>query len=175
MIIGVDFDGTICKHAGFPAIGEPVPGALEALKVLISDGHRIVLWTVRSGGPLMLAEKYLRENGIDLHGVNENPNQYAWSQSPKAYCHLFVDDASVGCPLMYGAEGERPFVDWYRVMERIRNMMFEPKRHRGLVKVAVLPIVASSWPTSDFWPFAFDAAGLVVFDLGIIYESAETP
>ena len=49
-IIGIDFDGTIVEHK-YPEIGNPVPGALETMKDLIQQGHKIILWTMRSGIP----------------------------------------------------------------------------------------------------------------------------
>ena len=47
MLIAVDFDGTIVKHR-YPAIGEEIPFAIETLKKLAADRHRLILWTVRS-------------------------------------------------------------------------------------------------------------------------------
>ena len=44
MLIAVDFDGTIVEN-NYPEIGEERPFAIETLKMLIRDHHRIVLWT----------------------------------------------------------------------------------------------------------------------------------
>lgn len=42
MIIAIDFDGTI--HDGvWPAIGEPMPGAKEAINNLRAEGHYIII------------------------------------------------------------------------------------------------------------------------------------
>lgn len=115
-IIGVDFDGTVVEHK-FPAIGKPVPQALEWLRRFQEAGAKLVLWTMRSNGPqkdrLVLSEAicYLRSNSIELWGINENPEQSKWTSSPKAYCHIYIDDAAAGCPLVEVA-GERPYVDW---------------------------------------------------------------
>ena len=112
MIIGVDFDGTIVQHR-FPAIGEPVPGAIETLKKLVARGDRLILWTMRDEQYLADAANYCEENGVELWGVNENPEQ-DWSYSPKAYCHVYIDDAALGCPLNHSKATEvgRPAVDW---------------------------------------------------------------
>ena len=48
MKIAVDFDGTIVIHR-YPAIGEEIPFATETLKMLIKDGHQLILWSVREG------------------------------------------------------------------------------------------------------------------------------
>lgn len=114
MYICVDFDGTIVEHE-FPYIGRPVPAALETLRVLQLD-HKIILFTCRSGEPLQDAVKYLTDEGIELFGINENPDQKEWSLSPKAYGHIYIDDAALGTPLMRRTgDDKKPFVDWLRM------------------------------------------------------------
>lgn len=113
MIIGIDFDGTIVTHE-FPRIGRPVPGALETMRELNKHGHRIILWTMRSGVHLEAAVEYLQRNEITLYGVNQNPDQ-DWSDSPKAFCHLYIDDAALGCPLELSPLSQRPYVYWPRI------------------------------------------------------------
>ena len=49
MLIAVDFDGTIVTHK-YPAIGEEIPFAVDTLKMLRQDGHKLILWSVREGG-----------------------------------------------------------------------------------------------------------------------------
>ena len=51
MIIAVDFDGTIVEHK-YPAIGRELPFAIETLRKLQSERHKLILWTVREGGLL---------------------------------------------------------------------------------------------------------------------------
>ena len=46
MDICIDFDGTCVKHE-FPEIGEDI-GAAPVLKELIANGHRLILFTMRS-------------------------------------------------------------------------------------------------------------------------------
>lgn len=116
-IIGIDFDGTIVEHM-YPQIGNPVPGALETMKDLIQQGHKIILWTMRSGDTLQAAVDYLTAAGIELYGVNKNPDQH-WSTSPKAYCHVYIDDAALGCPLIRKFN-QRPMVYWPKVREFLK-------------------------------------------------------
>lgn len=40
--IAVDFDGTIVTHE-YPKIGREIPFAIETLKMLIRDQHRLIL------------------------------------------------------------------------------------------------------------------------------------
>jgi len=117
MIVAVDFDGTIVEHR-FPEIGEPVPGAIEWLKKFDDAGIKIILWTMRSDkNPqdrhfLTEAMMFCQMKGIKLYGANKNPGQ-DWSTSPKAYAHVYIDDAAFGCPMIDSAEpGQRPMVDW---------------------------------------------------------------
>lgn len=117
MILGIDFDGTMVEHE-YPKLGPPVPGAIEALHEFISQGHKLILWTMRSGEKLNEAIQYFDDHGIELYGINKNPEQINWTKSPKAYCHRYIDDAAVGCPLIHpSGAGRRPYVDWTKVKE----------------------------------------------------------
>lgn len=82
---------------------------------------RLILWTMRSGAELDAAVAYLTANGIELWGVNRNPEQGSWSASPKAYAAYYVDDAAIGCPLVF-QESARPWVDWPGVMRSLRKL-----------------------------------------------------
>ena len=115
LVIAIDFDGTICHHPGqnFPAIGEPVPHALDVLKRIEQAGHKLMLWTMRDVDNRTMAEVYLRQNGLTLWASNYNPEQ-TWSMSRKAYAHIYIDDAALGCPLVQPADS-RAYVDWFAV------------------------------------------------------------
>jgi len=90
------------------------------MKELKDNNHELILWTIRSGDRLQDAVEYLTENGINLYGVNINPDQSSWSNSPKAYAHTFIDDAALGCPLIHSL-GSRSYVDW----NEVRNLLIE--------------------------------------------------
>ncbi len=102
----------------FPYMGKPVPYAIVTLKKLIKKECKIILYTMRSGKYLDEAEDYLHSNNIELYGININPKQNEWTSSPKAYAHLYIDDAAVGCPLIYG-EHIKPYVDWLKIQKII--------------------------------------------------------
>lgn len=141
MDICIDFDGTCVTHE-FPAIGKDV-GAVPVLKDLVAAGHRLILFTMRcdqkkkkkvGGETVVVEEKHLtaaltwfEEHGIALYGVQKNPTQRFWTTSPKAYGHMYIDDANLGCPLIV-PEGtdERPYVDW----DAVRQMLQE----KGILK-----------------------------------------
>ncbi|MFI3282502.1 MAG: hypothetical protein SNG10_03125 [Rikenellaceae bacterium] len=98
MVIAVDFDGTIVKHR-YPKIGEEIPFAIDTLKLLIEDHHRVILWTVREGELLREAVEWCRERGVEFYAVNqdfpeENGSLKGYSRKLKA--DLFVDDRNLG-------------------------------------------------------------------------------
>lgn len=115
-VIAIDFDGTIVEHK-YPAIGAPIKGAIETIKELQARGHKIILWTMRSGKELDEAVAYLQENGITPWSVNQNPEQ-DWSTSPKAYAQIYIDDAALGCPLEKKCF-DRPMVYWPAVRKQL--------------------------------------------------------
>ncbi len=126
MIIGVDFDGTIVDHR-FPDIGEPVPGAIKWLKKLNGYGAKLILYTMRADSNMFKtalsdAVKFLEDNGVKLYAVNENPTQKDWTDSPKVFANVYVDDSAFGCPLIHPKGFKRPCVNWQEVgpeLERI--------------------------------------------------------
>ncbi len=112
-VICVDFDGTCVKHE-YPEIGEDI-GAVQVLKRLALNGHALIIFTMRSGQELDDAVNWFMNKGIPLSGINTNPTQSQWTTSPKAYGNLYIDDAALGVPLVRGADGIRPYVDWIEV------------------------------------------------------------
>lgn len=108
MIIGLDFDGTCVKHA-YPQIGEDI-GAVPVLKEMVKNGHQLILNTMRSGKLLDEAIQWFENNGIKLSGANHTPGQATWTESPKVYAQLYIDDAALGCPLM--EDDGTIYVDW---------------------------------------------------------------
>lgn len=111
-IIAVDFDGTCVTHE-YPKVGKDI-GAEIVLRRLVKEGAKLILWTMRSGQELVDAADWFKGRGVELYGVNENPGQECWTKSPKAYAHLYIDDAALGVPLKHPKEG-RAYVDWGKV------------------------------------------------------------
>lgn len=100
MIIAVDFDGTIVEHK-YPSIGKARPFAVETLRQLMADGHRLVLWTVRSGHLLDEALEWCEERGIRFYAVNSRyPAGSLFAakpgDSPKIEADVYIDDRNVG-------------------------------------------------------------------------------
>jgi hypothetical protein len=122
MYICIDFDGTIVDHQ-YPDIGAPAPEALEWMEEFTKAGAKLILFTMRSGEELTQAAQYLRENGISMYGINRNPDQYSWTDSPKAYGHIYIDDAAFGCPKIRPHGFARDCVDWGKVGPSVFNML----------------------------------------------------
>lgn len=99
MTIAVDFDGTIVEHK-YPAIGREIPFAIETLKKLRDEHHKLILWTVREGRLLDEALAFCRERGLEFYAVNrdypeeekERNNHY----SRKLKADIFIDDRNLG-------------------------------------------------------------------------------
>ena len=137
MDILIDFDGTCVSHE-FPKIGKSI-GAEPILRMLVEDGHRLILFTMRSdiknpvssnpmivtkgGNYLTDAINWFAKNNIPLYGIQINPTQKNWTTSPKAYGELMIDDSALGCPLKYDESiSKRPFVDWVEVYNILFRM-----------------------------------------------------
>ena len=87
MNIAIDFDGTIVEHE-YPAIGKPIPFAIETLLQLQKENHKLILWTVREGDLLQEAVDYCEQRGLYFYAVNEN---YMGEDRSKAGRKLGVD------------------------------------------------------------------------------------
>ena len=108
--ITIDFDGTVVSHK-YPHIGEENPKCVEVLKKWVENGVGLILDTMRSGKELKEAEDWFKDRDIELYGVNKNPTQETWTDSPKAYGIYSIDDRNIGCPLIEDGNG-RLMVDW---------------------------------------------------------------
>lgn len=118
MDIAIDFDGTCVTHE-YPNIGNDI-GAVSVLKELVAAGHKLILYTMRSGKELEAAKNWFSDENIPLYGIQYNPTQKDWTESNKCYAQLYIDDAALGCPLKYPS-GERPYVDWGEVKDILIN------------------------------------------------------
>ena len=98
MTIAVDFDGTIVEHC-YPAIGPEKPFAIDTLKYLCAQRHKLILWTVREGRLLDEAVAYCKNRGLEFYAVNKNyPEEMETHEgySRKLQADLFIDDRNLG-------------------------------------------------------------------------------
>ena len=109
MIIAVDFDGTIVEHR-YPDIGREKPFAIETLKKLAEEQHRLILWTVRKGKLLQEAVEFCRTRGLDFYAVNRNFPEENEPEERKLKADLWIDDRNLG-----------GLPDWGTIYRMIRN------------------------------------------------------
>ena len=119
-IIALDFDGTVVTHA-YPEVGEDI-GAVAVLKKLVAQEDKLILWTMRSGTLLEDAVAWFKKHDIPLWGINENPSQKEWTESPKLHADLLIDDSALGCPTCFLDGERRPAADWRRIREMLVRM-----------------------------------------------------
>lgn len=121
MIINCDFDGTVVTH-DYPNIGKDI-GAAIVLRRLVDEGHKIILFTMRGNNSgLSDAVEWFKQNDIPLYGIQNNPTQHKWTDSPKSYADLMIDDSALGCPISYNPLfHSRPYVNWARVEELLEQ------------------------------------------------------
>ena len=113
MLIAVDFDGTIVTHK-YPEIGEEIPFAIDTLKMLRQDGHRIILWSVRESQLLDEAVEWCRARGLEFYAVNNDYPEETFENNPhfsrKLKVDVFIDDRNIG-----------GLPDWGTIYKMIKN------------------------------------------------------
>ena len=98
LLIAVDFDGTVVEDK-YPGVGKAKPFAIETLKMLQNDGHRLILWTYRHGSKLKDAVRFMDENGVPPYAVNRSypeEESHPSDVSRKIHADLFIDDRNFG-------------------------------------------------------------------------------
>ena len=108
-VIAVDFDGTIVEHK-YPDIGKEMLFAFATLKALQQKGHKLILWTIRTGETLDDAVKFCKEHGVEFYAVNKNyPEEEVDPKvSRKLNADIFIDDRNLG-----------GFVGWSQVWQML--------------------------------------------------------
>lgn len=135
MTIAVDFDGTIVEHR-YPKIGEEIPFAVETLRMLIHDHHKIILWTVREGELLDEAIEWCRQRGIEFYAVNRDYPEETVDNNPhftrKIKADVFIDDRNLGGLPDWGTIYRmiRHHKKWYHLIEEAANHHEEPPKRK---------------------------------------------
>lgn len=143
--ICVDFDGTCVTH-DYPKVGHDI-GAVPVLKKLTEQGYKLILFTMRSDkgvrdgkfeSGLTDAVNWFKDNDIPLYGIQTNPTQKHWTESPKAYGQIYLDDAALGAPIKFDPEiSDRPFYDWDKAENMLKQygvLPFESPIQPAIVK-----------------------------------------
>ena len=120
----LDFDATCVFHR-FPEIGEDIPHCVETLKKWQENyGVVYILSTMRNGKYLDDAVKWFEERNIPLYGIQKEPTQERWTDSPKCHGDFCIDDRNIPNYLKTDELGI-PFIDWETMDEQITPMLKE--------------------------------------------------
>ncbi len=100
LTIAIDIDGTVadCSGVDFSRVdkdcrelmkAKPIVGAVEAVKKLHKQGHKIVFYTSRNHGIKSITEKWLKKHGFPFHHI----------ETEKFVAHVYIDDRAIngGC------------------------------------------------------------------------------
>ncbi|MCM1107539.1 MAG: hypothetical protein NC388_00625 [Clostridium sp.] len=135
MTIAVDFDGTIVKHK-YPEIGEEVPFAIQTLKMLTAERHRLILWSVREGKLLEEAVNWCKERGLEFYAVNKDFPEEDINKNPdysrKLKVDLFIDDRNIGGLPDWGTIYRmiHEHKTWFDLIEEPNGQIQNPRRKK---------------------------------------------
>ncbi len=113
-VLVVDFDGTIAHWArrGFPAIGKPIDGAQRFLRLLRSEGWKIIVHSCRNGAEQEASmAAWLAEHDIPYDEINRN-SDYPWADG-KPVGDVYLDD-----------RGLRFDGRWDRAYEQVQEFLY---------------------------------------------------
>ena len=67
------------------------------MKIIQEKGHKLILWTYRSGKELEEAIKFCKERGLIFHAVNNNfdDEEFDNTYSRKIYADIYIDDRNI--------------------------------------------------------------------------------
>ena len=124
LTIAIDIDGTVadCSMVDFDKVdkyqlelmkAKPIKGALEAVKKLHKEGHKIVFYSSRDHGSKEMTKKWLKKHGFPFHHLVVD----------KFVAHIYIDDRAIN--------GR----NWSHVMKEIRkpNLPGKLARKKGMV------------------------------------------
>ena len=97
MIYAIDFDGTLCINE-YPNIGQPIYKTIIFCKERKAEGHKLILWTCRSGKYLDEAVAWCKEQGLTFDAVNENlPEMIEMFDNDcrKVFADYYIDDRNL--------------------------------------------------------------------------------
>jgi len=115
-VVVVDLDGTICEHR-YPAFGEPIAGAKEALQRLKAAGFWIVIHTVRTASSWQAAETYAPEvNSPEAVSAflqrHQIPYDEIWMHD-KPFAVAYIDDRGLRLT------GNRSASNWHEIADAL--------------------------------------------------------
>jgi len=124
LTVAIDVDGTVadCSTIDFNRVNahpsellkaKPIKGALEAVRGLHRQGHKIVFYSSRDHGSKNITKKWLKQHGFPFQHI----------EMEKFVAHVYIDDRAInGC-------------NWKRVLKQIKNPNLPGKlaRKKGMI------------------------------------------
>ena len=89
-----DFDGVIAKYEGFKGpleSGEPIESVVNAMRILRTEGHKIIIHSTR-GDEMLRA--YCEKYNIPFDYINRNPDLEGENKG-KPIAYVYIDDRTV--------------------------------------------------------------------------------
>lgn len=129
-IIVVDFDDTISDYSegyqGATKFGDPIPGAVEAIKALRKMGFVVLLYTCRKENEAL--KEYLEKHGFEFDGINTTKFNKP-TQSDKPQAEYYIDDHALRFDKNNGG--------WEAILKQIQKLQQEKAEGCYIVSVTV--------------------------------------
>lgn len=93
-VYAIDFDGTLCDRA-YPSIGAPKTKVINWVKERQAEGHKLILWTCRTGAMLTDAEDWCASRGLTFDAVNANIPGSGDDDPRKVSADYYLDDKAI--------------------------------------------------------------------------------
>ena len=93
-IVAFDFDGVIASYDGFvhgEHIKDPIPAVVEAIRMLKTDGYKIMVHSTRGDDFL---KKYCEQFDIPFDYINNRDDLYG-ANPGKPIAFVYVDDRNI--------------------------------------------------------------------------------
>lgn len=133
VVLAIDFDGTIAVQ-DYPRIGILIEEAKEVINSLYDSGeYIIIIWSCRDEKEELEMIKFLNENDIRYHYINENCEEFIQLRKSynmevpkrKIYYDILVDDRAL---LSQSVKKDfPPYMDWMEIKWRIEEQAEKEK------------------------------------------------
>lgn len=119
-ILSIDFDETVVTTTNFPVIDGLKPNAKRYINQLYNEGFFIIINTCRTGIHQDKAEKFLIDNEINFHLINENNTDlidYYKTNCKKISADIYLDDKNIDTLLNPDSH------NWHEIYQNIHKVV----------------------------------------------------
>jgi hypothetical protein len=146
-IYAFDFDGTIVESK-FPEIGNIKKDTVDFMKKCHEKGHRVIIWTCRTGKYLLDMKKFLIKNHIPFDYINNDPENSL--KSKKIYADYYIDDKAVNVNDIKSIEKTAKVKSKFQEMKDLQVPLTPEERAEVMKKKAVWHFNGGG-PTPAIW------------------------